>query len=181
MMVNVTDIAWLAGAIEADGSVGMGFHTSKLAGNRMGFSAKPMVTFSNQDDLFLFKAAEIIRELINRDPAIKTSRSSYVSGNQTYTLVVVGQPYVLALLKALLPFMHSSKKARAELVIRFIESRASKTRLVGRGSGNPQYDKDELGMIVDFYTFAKRKGGKRNERVGPIIQSYLEKDQSNGC
>jgi hypothetical protein len=172
-MAKDTDIAWLAGAIEADGSVGMGFHKTKLK-SREGFAVGPAITFTNQDALLIEAVEAIMFYVCGKRPQLRAVNTNYENGRYSMALTMRGQPAVLALLLALVPYMRGEKGAKARLLISFINSRQSKKRV----RGHTPYDRSELGIIVDFYDRVQRKGGKRNLAVRQIIQQQVEKEDA---
>jgi hypothetical protein len=187
-MVKDTDIAWLAGAIEADGSVGMGFHAHKLA-RKDGFAVKPVVTLTNQDEAIISHALTLFTELSGKAPRvilINVRKTGYQNSKPSLGISLVGQGAVFRFLTALAPFMIGAKKHKAELLLKFLESRLRRRSLIGvrKGSGQAPYNSEELGTIIDFYDVAQRKGGRRNPAVRRIITEYqsaavIDKETAN--
>ena len=168
--IHETDLAWLAGMIEADGSVGMGFQQTQGAKGKKLFATKPNIAFTNQDALLIEKVSSIIKTITNKNMFIREIKSGFDNGNSSISLLLSGLEAVRDALLAIEPYMVGSKGAKARLLIKYLDSRLSRTRT---GQGNPPYDINELVIIKHFNDITKRKGGKRNPDVVKILRDYM--------
>jgi len=175
--IRETDLAWLAGMIEADGFVGMGFQKSPGANGRKLFATKPNVGFTNQDALLLEKVSNMIKSISNKNVFFREIKGNFPNSTNSVSLLLTGLQAVLDLLLAIEPYMIGNKGAKARLLIKYLESRLSRQRTA---RGNPPYNIDELLIIKNFYDNTKRKGGKRNPDVAKILRDYTRDFEVQG-
>ena len=173
--ITATDKAWLAGVIEGDGSIGMGFHQQhdrKKNGSRA-FAVKPAITFANQDMKLIERVAFLLESITGKVPRIKEERSNYPNGRGCVQLYLTGMQAVDEVLRALLPYFVGDKLSKARLLQRFTASRLNGA--FGKGiKGIAEYSNDELVIIKTFYEVtAPRKGGKRNPVIGEILRDFM--------
>lgn len=172
-----TDKAWLAGVIEGDGFITICFHQYRGATKERRFAVKPMVGFTNQDALLVDRVSGLLRVLGQKNAYIREVKSGY-GGQSTkqarpcFTAVVVGMQAVLSILQAIGPYLVGDKLGRARLAIRFLESRLSRVREKGQGSGNPRYTESELLMIREFRQGDARKGRGPLVDIDEILNDY---------
>lgn len=168
--IHETDLAWLAGAIEADGSVGMGFQKSSGANGKKLFATKPNIAFTNQDALIIEKVSKIVQQVAGKNMFVREVKSGYPNGDSSMSLILTGLRAVRDALTAIEPYMVGVKGAKARLLMTYLNSRLSRQRT---GQGNPPYNHDELLIIKHFNDITKRKGGKRNPDVVKILRDYM--------
>lgn len=140
------DIAWLAGIIDGEGSILIckNGHKGSYHGSNMSVQFYITNTCSN----IISKSQQVIND-IGVNCRIYTKQ--YKGANKwkdCFRIDVNKFSQLKVLLEAVLPFL-VSKKGQAEIVLRFIDSRASK--------GRTPYDTDEIAMIDEFIT-TYRKG-----------------------
>lgn len=165
--IQETDKAWLAGIIEGDGAIGMGFHEPTKSGRLI--AAKPSVSFSNQDSLLIERVSALISRLSGKHPQIRENQpGGFQSSRTTMHVVLVGMEAVMRVLLSIEPYLVGNKGAKARLLTQFIASRLSKGINRKGYRGYQPYDKDEL-MIMK--SFAEVKGG-RNPRFLEILNDY---------
>jgi hypothetical protein len=162
--------AWLAGIIEGDGSIGMGFQESPRAGGVRGFAVKPTIAFSNQDVLLVERVTQLLKALSGKNAMLRELAGNYPGSFPTMTVSLVGMKAVQAVLEAIHPYLYGMKSAKSRLLRQFLESRMARIRTA---QGNPAYNEEELIVIQKFYRDTRRKGGKRNPEIGKILNDYM--------
>lgn len=170
MTVKDTDLAWLAGAIEGDGSIGMGFH---VFGNRRGqsFAAKPSIDFSNQDEGLILHVGILIEQICGKTPLFATAiKSGFKKNAPVHRIRLAGMAEVLTVLEAISPYLIGDKSGRANLIMKFIRSRLADTHQA-QGSGRRPYNEHEREIIRTFYERTNRKGGKHNTVVVDLLKA----------
>lgn len=190
-----TEKAWLAGVIEGDGSLGMGFQLqngygkSRIFGNPANydefekskngkgyqrFAVKPSIQFSNQDGLLIESVCNLFIRICKKQPLIRESKGQYENSRSVLSVGLYGLQAVFDVLEAILPYLHGEKQARARLLFRFISSRFARHKHLGRGNGASKvpYNSDELLIIRQFYETGRRKGGKTNPEIGRVLTDY---------
>ena len=123
------NLAWLAGFVEGDGSIGIGKHTQKAG--RIIYS--PYVRISNTDALLIETCYQILDEL----DLVYWLHSKKTRNGIAWDLQIKGFKRCKKLLPLLIPELHGKKKKIAELVLEWILSR----ELVGN---NNTYTQREL-------------------------------------
>lgn len=106
-----TDIAWLAGIIDADGCF-----TVQVQTNKYSLTIRPFITITQSKkngDLSMIKKIEKIYELLNL--SYKTYKKN-TNGYESYQITIRNKKSSLALCKEILPYM-TCKKARAKLFL----------------------------------------------------------------
>mgnify|MGYP001560900035 CR=1 FL=1 len=164
-----TDKAWLAGAIEGDGSISMGFQKSPRANNKEGFAAVPSISFCNQDSLLIERVVYLLKEMGQKNVYIREVKGNYENSRDTMSVRLTGLRSVLNVLQAILPYLIGDKTAKTRLLISYLNSRLSRTRTE---QGNPPYNEMELLLIERFYENTARKGGRRNPDIGRVLRDY---------
>lgn len=173
-----TEKAWLAGVIEGDGSMGMGFyqqHDRKMKTNgQRSFACKPTIMFSNQDIKLIERVAHLLELITGKIPRMRDEISNYPNGRSTMSLTLVGIKAVEVTLRTLMPYLVGDKLSKARLIHRFAESRIA--RGVRHGfSGYTPYNDEELSIVRYLYEHtSSRKGGKRNPVIGEILRDYTQ-------
>ena len=110
------NLAWLAGFLEGDGSIGLGKHNQRSA-KRIIYS--PYIRFSNTDALLIENCYNILDEL-----DLKYWLHAKKTKNGTaWELQVKGFKRCKKLIPLLVPNLVGKKKKRAELTLEWIESR----------------------------------------------------------
>lgn len=172
--ITEIDKAWLAGVIEGDGSLMMGFHQQhdRKKNGKRSFAVKPTINFSNQDIKLIERVANLFHGLTGKQPRIRELPGSYEHSREVITLELAGMQSVCVVLDALIPYFVGDKLSKARLLQIFIKSRLGK---FGPGiHGILPYDGDELVIIKRFYeTTGPRKGGKRNPVIGEILREQM--------
>lgn len=162
-MLTATELAWLAGFADADGSFRLkkGMKNQKLGQN----SLIPHVTFHNT---CLMTLKEIYRRVSLITPAPRTGERKRKSENHApmANIEVMGMKRTEPLIRALLPYL-VTKRVEAELLLKFIERRKT------RGVRNKPYESEDYRT----YEAIKRLKVTRHLRdYTPSIEEILGED-----
>jgi hypothetical protein len=130
------NLAWLAGFLEGDGSIGLGKHTQK--GIRIIYS--PYIDFSNTDSLLIEHCYKILDDL----DLVYWINSKKTKNGTAWDLRVKGFKRCKKILPLLIPELNGKKKKNAELVYEWILSRENT-------GNNTTYTEREL----EIYTIIK--------------------------
>lgn len=169
---KITEVekAWLAGLIEGDGAIGMGFHSNFVVNRPKGFAVKPCISLTNQDARLIEKFSELVLAICDKNVRICEVLGRYENSRPSMSANLVGMESVARVLREIGQYLVGDKAAKARLLLKFIDSRLSRQRTQ---RGNPPYNLDELTVIKDFYELVRRKGGKRNPEIGEILNDYM--------
>lgn len=151
------DYAWLAGAIEGEGSLLIGWANRHNGGTGLQIRIK----LSNNDPRFIEKASRIFKEL-KLTFHYRTSKKKD-STHWNLSIVCNGKNSCRKLLSAVMPYLHS-KLDQAENMMRLIEYR------------------DSLGYQSGWKSMKRVKGGQlirdpdwKPLNQNPIINDFIEK------
>lgn len=167
-----TELAWLAGFLDSDGSVQLTMPQSTRAKRQR--CVNVWVDFSNGDALIIEKAVNIIKKLgisfhiaeKKVKPIFKEGGGKFMPRKEICLSVRVGKlSSAKFLLESLLPYIAGSKAASSRLIINYCASRIPK--------GRKHYDLEDMLLIKEYY---EHKGGKtaaRNlEYVNGVLNDY---------
>jgi hypothetical protein len=170
--ITETDKAWLAGMIEGDGSIGMGFHKQMRANNRKGVAFKPLIQFANQDSRLVERVVAIMKGICGKQNLyIRECKSGFSNGFPYLQVNLVGLKAIHDVLEAIFQYLVGEKAGRAKLMLDFLNSRLSRTRV---SQGNPEYNAGELIIAHKIFTTTRAKGNKeRNPEVREILRDYM--------
>lgn len=157
-------IAWLAGLVEGEGTVGLARCNSKSAPRAY---LRPHFQIANTDLRILNKAFEIVSGITGKCPVITASTRPKACRKTGYVLKVHTQWELLLLLPKLAPFL-ISKREQAEIVFAFCSRRSH--RLARRK--RQFWEQDEAAYAR---TRALNKRGITVESIGD--SSLLSKDE----
>lgn len=110
------NLAWLAGFLEGDGSIGLGKHTQ--TNGRIIYA--PVIRFSNTDALLIEHCYKILEDL---DLTTYWIHSKETKNGTAWELQIKGFQRCKKLLPILIPELFGKKRKRAELVLEWILSR----------------------------------------------------------
>lgn len=124
--LTLTDISWLAGIIDGEGSISM--FRDKKGKNTV------MVNITNSDLLLLNKCKKIVSIILNKEIKIYT-KNCYVyqvvkPKKQVYTIEIRHFKNLSSLLRLLLPYL-TSKKQKAEMAIVYLDVRMKEIEKYG--------------------------------------------------
>lgn len=145
-MVTETDRAWLAGIIDGEGSISLFAFQEKDGYTKL----KPSISFVNTDLGIINKALEILEQA---DCSTHIHRRELSKKNPKHKDVYeVKAGAILEIEKFLLlvsPYLSGDKKAKAEILLRFVRRRKSRREQHGRNdlaTYTPE-DWDDLHLI----------------------------------
>lgn len=164
VQIDSHELAWLAGVIESDGSIYIGLASRNYP------HPQPVVTICNTNRLLLERTSNILR-CIAIEPYIRElRRQNRPESKPVYQIDVQTQSRCKKLLEAILPYMFS-KKAQADLVLEFINSRFSRGVTRGNSIRN-SYSKRELSIVRDV-RMLNQKGTSQTEdcRLAAAIEA----------
>ena len=116
------DISWFAGIVEGEGWIG-------IMNNKARRHRQFKIGIANTDPFLLRKVSEVVHSLgINFYWGLAKPKMTRVSGSRVkyqLTLEISGNRNVRKLLKIVYPYLYSSKKEIAELMIEYLDWRTS--------------------------------------------------------
>ena len=153
------ELAWLAGIIEGEGWISLALVKSA---KRNGISLPayvPNIGLVNTDLMIVEKAEELFKKLGLKYRA--NLRKAYIgpdgaSRKEKKEISIATHENFKILAKAIYPYMVGEKRQRIEKVLKFIESRASKTR---RGK-NSKYTQEEHEIYLSLYSYRGKSRSK---------------------
>lgn len=137
--VRPLEIAWLAGIIEGEGYIGL---SCKVTGD---FQYLPRVQIINSDMTLLEEASKILKNhdvphyIMHRKPSLKGLKNN----RRVTDLRITGISRVAKVLELVAPLMRGEKKARAEVILKFCQSRMGVYK-------NTPYQEVEHSLYQDF-------------------------------
>lgn len=175
-----SEIAWLAGIIEGEGSVMLSCFV------RSGKHDKPKIGVEiklyNTDAGIIRKATDIIERLElsfhlgerAQKPMKMATGEKYGGRDPMLILTVKRMQSAYLLAKLIRPWMFGDKGARLDLMIQYLARRIEKFDEVGgmlKGRRTP-LDKEDIQLVADFYRrFVKRPGHNR-KMVEGLLNEY---------
>ena len=168
-----TEIAWLAGFIEGDGTLALTVHERcerQGAGNP---KISVLIRMYNTDASLITKCIDILTKMgvghyvESRDmkPLIKASgEGEYHSPDPMLAVTVKKFQDALQLVSTLRPYLFGDKAPRADLILKFLARRLNR---IEQGGGNTRlpYVRDDLCTVRDFYTLTRKGQSPTLERV----------------
>jgi len=156
------DLSWLAAAIEGEGSIS--FHIgSHIKRGGSPTEIVPMVCVYNTDWQFIdacYRAGCYVTG------GYITHRRRNPRHKPSWTLTWQGVKRCSKLLEAVLPYMKSDKKRRAELLLNYLKSRLTK----GSGKGYNRISSEELVMLIEI----RRLNNKNDASFEKLQRLYTE-------
>jgi hypothetical protein len=170
--VDDAELGWLGGIIDGEGTVVLYVSITK---DQKLYGAYPQVTIGNTEKVMIDKVADIINRLgigvhvSHREPKGPCGVPGNVKSKyKTLHLAsVVGYKRAGKLLEVIAPYLVTSKKERAELMIEYIRSRSDRIYQGGvrQSSRNFPYTTDDLQMILKIMKMGNSKHIPLIERV----------------
>ena len=124
-----TNIAWLAGIMEGEGSFFIA-HQQRSQTDQI----RATITMSNTDPGLVNKALQVFEE-IGTPLYLHEYKNKKGSTRPVFEMSTAQQSKVKTICEALIPYMFGEKKAKAEILLRFVNNRLAK------GKGN--YDSED--------------------------------------
>lgn len=174
-----TRLAWFAGILEGEGSITLNVRRKEWKGWK-GFGVDLQLLVINTDGYIIEEVANILHGIIGSAPRIiergripdrTTSDGTIWKQNRAMLMVGVSRmAHIKLVLETLMPFLIGEKKARARLMVQFIER-----RMTHRGDhtkhGASWYDGFDWQLVAQFYAIS---GGKLPEEVVGLVRDYTQ-------
>lgn len=153
VQVDSHELAWLAGCIECDGSISIGYHNSSKTGIRPQCS----ITFCNTG-MVMFNRVKAIWDGLGVQGYVRqlTPRANRPQCKPVYQIEAVSQTKCKKLLEAIYPWL-MYKKPQADIMLEFIASRMQHFRQKG-----VPHSKRELQLIYNMRVL-NHKGTSQTE------------------
>ena len=137
-----TDLAWLAGIWEGEGTIAIFSHQEKNGITKI----CPCCSVVNTDLALINKVRKILQELgcnfTLKEYNEKNRKKKWVYRTQN-------QRYIILFLEAILPYIYGNKKANAEIVLDYTKQRLAKIeRLPSKGT--TKYDETDWSYLTKF-------------------------------
>jgi hypothetical protein len=161
---NREDVAWLAGAFDGEGTVGIRRWVDPKGNHTTVMSIKAYISNCNVE--FMEKFQRIAMDICHKKFSIVNH--SFTGGKRCFSLTVGDQRSVRLVCGAMMPYL-TVKRAQAELAIAFCESRKQNRH---RGTS---YSEWELGAVEEMrrlkdigFTSEPYLGRVESERLAPV-------------
>lgn len=132
-----TDLAWLAGIWDGEGSIALFTHTERNGTQKI----CPTVCVVNTDIAIINKARKILEEIgcnfVLQEYRPKNSRHS-----TRWVLTTRNQNYIVLFLEAVMPYLVSIKRQKAEILLDYTKRRLDKTKRLPSKGSTPYDDED---------------------------------------
>lgn len=125
-MTNETDLAWLAGIWDGEGSIFMQVQIKR--------QLTPTISMDNTDPAIVAKTVEILKSL-GLNIHINEYKNKKGSTRPVWRVATSRLDYIKIFTDALIPYLQGEKKSKAKLVNQFVTSRLSR--------GKVNYSNDE--------------------------------------
>jgi hypothetical protein len=159
--VKDTELAWLAGFLDSDGSVQLTMPQANKACKKRVINV--WVDFSNSDILIIEKATEILGKMgipfhiatKHVKPIYKQDGGKFLPRKEICLAVRLGKlTSVLKLLGQLVEYMAGNKAAHSRIIMKYCEQRIPK--------GRTKYDMEDLIIAKEFFETRVDKVAQRN-------------------
>ena len=142
VQVDSHELAWLAGVVESDGSIFIAMATRNYP------HPQPVLSVCNTNELLLKRTANILNG-IGVNPYIRQlKRANRPEAKPMYQIDIQTQSKCKKVLDAIHPYLFS-KKAQADLMLEFINSRFDRGAVQGASTRAP-FSKRELILVRDI-------------------------------
>lgn len=139
-----TDLAWLGGIWDGEGSIALFSHKEKNGSTKI----CPTVNVLNTDIAIINKVRKLLEELgcnfVLQERRPKNSRHA-----TQWILITRNQKYIVTFLKAVLPYLHSIKRQKAEILLEYTERRLGKIQCLP-SKGSTPYDEEDWDSFNKF-------------------------------
>lgn len=150
--IEETDLAWLAGMIEGDGWISIQTYSSPTS--KLHRAVKPTLGVSNQDARIIQETKRILNSLgVEGWVSEASPTASSWSTRTMYTISTAKISGVKIILERIMPYLRGEKKARAEIVKKFVDRRFAVKNLT--------YETEDIAILKRFIDcFIEGKGPK---------------------
>lgn len=139
-----TDLAWLGGIWDGEGSIALFTHKERNGSTKI----CPTVCVVNTDIAIINKVRKIL-ESLGCNFQLQEFKPKNSRHSVRWDLVTRNQRYIILFLNAVLPYLHSIKRQKAEILLDYCKRRAEKTeRLPSKGT--TPYDEEDWQSFNKF-------------------------------
>lgn len=174
-----TQLAWFAGILEGEGSITLNVRRKEWKGWK-GIGVDLQIQIVNTDGFIIEECSKILAGIIGSPPRIMnrgaipdrmTTDGTVWRQNRAMMMVGVARmAHIKLVLDTVMPYMIGEKKARARLMVSFIER-----RMIARGPntkhGASWYDGFDWELVSQFYAIS---GGKLPDEVVGLVRDYTQ-------
>lgn len=153
-----TDLAWLAGFLDGEGTIGIGRTNGK---NYKHAYYRPYIQAPNTDDRPIKVMANIIESITGKEQSITINKSPNKQKNM-YRIRIATQWELLMLLPMLMPYL-TCKKEQAELTLSFVKRRFD------RGVRHWYQYKEQDDLDYQRSLLLNKRGTSEEEKTAQII------------
>lgn len=170
-----TEIAWLAGIVEGEGSVMLSCYVrNEKSKPKVGTEIKVY----NTDAGIIAKCTEIVERLNlsyhlserAMKPMKMESGEKYGGRDPMLTLTVNRLESAYLLGKLLLPWMFGDKQHRLRLIVQYLARRLNKIKITGKH--NVEIDKGDVEIVAEFYRTHVKRPGHNRHLVEKLLRGY---------
>lgn len=133
-----TDLAWLGGIWEGEGSITMFHHTEKNGSNKL----CPCCCIVNTDIHIINKVRSILEELDCKFVLHEYKDKKNPKYKLQWRITTRNMQYIKNFLEAVLPYIYGDKKARGEILLSYVTQRLAKLKRFP-SKGSTPYDKED--------------------------------------
>lgn len=168
-----SEIAWLAGLIEGDGTLALTVHERRQhEGSNPKISV--LIRVYNTDAAIITKCVDILLRMgvghyvEERDmkPMLKPDgEGTYHSPDPMLAVNVKKFADALVFLSRIRPWLFGDKAPRADLILKFLARRLARIEKEGNGNTRLPYHRDDLCTAREFYALTRKGKSPTLERV----------------
>lgn len=158
-----TDIAWLAGIMEGEGTFSI-YHQKRTGTDTDQLRAT--ISLTNTDPALINKAYDIFKSF-GVEMHIHEYKNKKGSTRPVYDMQTAKATNVQIICQQLLPFLFGEKKAKAEMLQRFVEKRIAKLGTV-RDTRRGKYDDEDW---TAFHEFRSSQTARETSQDEDIVES----------
>lgn len=175
------ELGWIAGILDGEGSILL-FFGVRRSGKLNNVS--PQVIVGNTEQVMIETYARLVKQMgagvhiSTREPKIGGIKATMNEATmhrykRLHVANSVGFQRVRNVLRPVTPFLVTSKRQRAELILRFIDQRLARREVAsadGRGTySNAPYDREDLELMVEVL---KLQRSKHTSLIEGMLRDY---------
>ena len=172
-----TEIAWLAGIIEGEGTISLSCYSRKdLSYPKISVS----VVLSNTDAGIVEQCVNVLDKIDipyhikeREQKPIVHKNGTYISKDSIFVVSLKGMANIFEFLKILTPYLYGDKKHRALVVMRFVAGRVAKQNRLGYA--HVPLEQKDVDIVIEFYERFVRRPGNKKESVIESLRDYTRK------
>ena len=151
-----TDLAWLAGIWDGEGTISIFTHTEKTGNQKI----CPCVSVVNTDIAIINKVRKTLEEIgcnfVLQERQPKNSRHS-----KQWILTTRNMSYILLFLSAVLPYLTGNKQQAAEIIHDYCKRRNEKIQRIP-SKGSTPYDEEDWSYLEKYDSMNFRRSNNRS-------------------